>query len=90
MRGITSMLESKKWTAGLVLIIAVIVAEYFGVQVSAEGRTLILGIAGLVIGGEAVADAAGARATRKSIERSIRGDVDLVELLGLKDEAADA
>ena len=66
MKVLRGMLGSKKWTAMLASVIGLAVADVTGVQLSPEVLDAITVIVLATVGGEALADAAGARASRQA------------------------
>lgn len=66
MKVIRGMLGSKKWSAMLASVIGLAVGDLFGVELSPDVLNAITVIVLATVGGEALADAAGARASRQA------------------------
>ena len=65
MNVIKQMLNSKKWTTAIASIISLAAMDFYGVNLAPDTLNTILVLVVTIIGAEGVADAAGARASRK-------------------------
>ncbi len=59
------MLSSKKWTTAVLSIIALVASDFYGVELDPMTMQAVLAMVITIIGAEGIADAAGARASRK-------------------------
>lgn len=78
MKVVRSMLGSKKWTAAIATIIGLIASDALGAELSPETLTAVVALVATIIGAEGVADAAGARASRRQHQKIAAEEVEFL------------